>query len=295
MEIVNENHIGVFHISGNRFDPSLEFYSYIATAFMGTYQSRSSNLDFTIMDSLVPLIGHEAFSKNAAFVTRLQFIVEEELGHELRLVDAGRILDFVRAKPLRTVVPFAIAVKGVNPALKTDLSDTLRKIFPSSFLVEGSLESLPELLKQRSTALSLGHLNGAPIELRKAVKVIYKRMDDEELSVLSIANEIGVSKSTLERLTHSTLSLGAGHVIYRLRMEEAHRLTIESLIPVNAIGFAVGYSNLSSFGRAFLRFWGQSATVVRQNAESVSQNAQSMSQMANMLTQKDNKLNQYAK
>jgi AraC-like DNA-binding protein len=242
------------------------------------------------MDSLVPIIGHELLEKNSALIARVKYTIEEEFGHELRFVDAGKLLDLQRADPLLTSVPFAIAIKGVDPSLRADLLESLEQVFPSASLIEGEGELLPRLLKQHTNELSLGHLNGVPLEIRKAIRVIYKRMHQESLNVPLIAKDIGVSKSTLERVSYSAFSTGAGHVIARYRMEEAGRILVESKAPVNAISFAVGYSSLTSFDRAFSRYWGHSATDLRQIVKSVSQNGKQKIQIVNIMSQKGNKL-----
>ncbi len=226
------------------------------------------------MESVVPLIGRNVLDKNAGLKARIRYIVEEEFGHELRFVDEGSVFGLHRANPLKLMVPFTITIEGATDSLsENDILEPIQTLFPSSIRIKGSSDHLPRMLVKLATELSLGHVNGGPIELRKATKVIYKRMDEEALSVPMVAKEIGVSKSTLERVAHASLSLGAGHVISQYRMEEAKRMTLETEFPINTIGFAVGYSSLSSFDRTFSRYWGHSATDLRQNAKSVSQYA----------------------
>ncbi len=165
-----------------------------------------------------------------------------------------------------------MTVEGaIDTTAEDDILEPIRVLFPSSVQIKGIAWNLPFLLKRQAKELSLGHLNGVPSEIKKARHVIYKRIDDESLNVPSVAKAIGVSRSTLERVSHATLSLGAGHVISRFRMEEARRMALETEFPINEIGFAVGYSSLSSFDRTFSRIWGRSATELRRTAKCVSQ------------------------
>jgi AraC-like DNA-binding protein len=226
------------------------------------------------MESIVPIIGSGVLDKNEGLKARIRYIIEEEFGHELRFVDEGSVFVLHRANPLKLLVPFTVTIEGATDVLaEKDMLEPIRMLFPSSVHIKSIAPDLPRLLKGLAKEISLGHLNGAPIELRKATKVIYKRMDEESLSVPLVAKEIGVSKSTLERVSHTTLSLGAGHIISQFRMQEAKRMILETEFPINTIGFAVGYSSLSSFDRTFFHFWGHSATDLRQNAKSMSQYA----------------------
>jgi len=160
---------------------------------------------------------------------------------------------------------------GLDDILKNDFLPPLFSGFPESKHIEASADHVPAVLKQCAEELSLGHVNGGSLEIRRAMKVIYKHLSKPDFDLSFLAQAVGVSKSTLERAFQNWANVGAGRVIHRVKLSEAYRIALTTSIRVEAISFAVGYENLSSFDRAFNREFGTSVTTLRQNANSLSQ------------------------
>jgi len=234
--------------------------------------------------TIVPLIGREALDKIPYLWGRIQSVVEEDFGHSLTPVDAGSIYDLGRSNPLKVSIPFCIEVAGVtDPLLVTDWMAMLTKTFPSLTHIIKRADFIPVTLKEQAVALSLGHVNGSPPLIRNAVRIAYKRISDPSFGTRELSRELAVSKATLERTFQRQGLPGAGHLLTRIKMEEAKRMVLETTAPINEIALAVGYENLASFDRRFCIAWGCSPTQMRQNAKSVSQNA-NVRQSANKLS-----------
>jgi AraC-like DNA-binding protein len=233
------------------------------------------------MESVVPIFGHEILDRNRPLKDRIRSIVEDDFGHIAKFTDAGSVGELHHADPLRTVIPFTVLIKGgLDDILINDFLVPLFLGFPKSKHIEAAADHIPAMLKQSAEELSLGHVNGGPVEIRRSMKVIYKHLSKANFNLLFLAQAIGVSKSTLERAFKNWANVGAGRVIHKVKLSEAHRIALTTSIRVEAISFAVGYENLSSFDRAFSREFGASVTSLRQNVNPLRQTAKQMSHSA---------------
>jgi AraC-like DNA-binding protein len=233
------------------------------------------------MESVVPIFGHEALNGNVLLKNRIKSIVEDDLGHSARFTDTGSVADLHHSNLLRIVIPFTITVAGaVDGILKEDFLTPLEVLFPLAINLEAIAEHIPAVLKRQAEALSLGHVNGGPSDIRRAMKVIYQYLSKPDFNVAFLSQTLGLSKSTLERAFTKWGDTGVGHAVQKIRLMEAYRLAVTTNFKIEAISFAVGYENLSSFDRAFNREFGTSVTTLRQDANSMSRNAKQMSHSA---------------
>ncbi len=233
------------------------------------------------MDSVVPLIGWNVLEHNEGLKNRIRYIVEQEFGHELRVVDVGSVFKLYQADPLKLVVPFTVGIEGaIDSILRDDMLALIQRHFPSSPYIEAGVEYLPQTLKNRAEELSLGHINGAPDFLRSAVRQIYKNLSRHDYRLTMMARDIGMSQSSLERRCSQIGEHGAGHVMLRIRMAEAKRMVLETDATINEIAYAVGYDDLAIFDRAFTHLWKSSPTQLRRKAKSVREKANSLRKKA---------------
>jgi AraC-like DNA-binding protein len=248
------------------------------------------------MHSVVPFIGEDALEKKVGLKTRIQYIVEEFFGHELKFVGAGSIHPLHLASPLEVFVPFSIGIEGVvETSLKEDILHPIQKLFPLSPHIEAKAEQLPSILKNRSEELSLGHISTAPEIVRRAIALIYRNLSVEKYSIEKMSIELGLSKSTLDRVFHEWSGKGPNALRHNIQMSEAKRLILTTEFQIKSISDAVGYSSPDSFDHSFRLFWGSSPSQMREKSRSqpqIKHVLQSMSQMINLLSQINNDLSQ---
>ncbi len=231
------------------------------------------------MHSIVPFIGGDALEKNQSLKARIQHIIEEIFGHELRFVDEGSVFVLHRADPLKILVPFTVSIEGVaSPRMGNDILHPIQKLFPSAPHIETPLDQLPSVLMSRGQELSLGHFTSDSSLIRKEVWYVYQNLSRHGYNLSMIAHDIGISRSALEReCARIGGEHGAAHIMKRIKMTEASRMVIETEADINEIAYAVGFENLASFDRAFIRAWGTSPSYLRRNAKSLGRNANVLS------------------
>lgn len=76
-------------------------------------------------------------------------------------------------------------------------------------------------------------------------------------SIQRVANALGCSKRTLQRRL-SDNDTDFSEILFKIRREKAHQMLKTSDIKLETIAIALGYSNPSSFCRAFLQWEGVS-------------------------------------
>jgi AraC-like DNA-binding protein len=79
-----------------------------------------------------------------------------------------------------------------------------------------------------------------------------------ELSVRLIAEQFQIGESTLHRHFTSYFKVPIYQFILKCRMERAMELIIGHSVSINQVSTMVGYSELSSFTRAFTKYYGKS-------------------------------------
>ncbi len=185
------------------------------------------------MHSVVPFIGKDALEKNEGLKNRIQYIIEEIFGHELRFVDAGSVFTLHRADPLEIFVPFTVAIEGaVSPQFRDDVFGPIQKLFPTSLHIQASAEQLPGILMNRVEELSLGHFHEAPETVHKVISLIYKHLADEKHSVENMAQELGLSKSNLNRIFHDWNGKGPNSLRHTIQMIESKRLIVSTMFRI---------------------------------------------------------------
>jgi signal transduction histidine kinase/DNA-binding response OmpR family regulator/ligand-binding sensor domain-containing protein len=94
--------------------------------------------------------------------------------------------------------------------------------------------------------------------LLKVREAILARMGDEQLSVESLADEIGLSRSQLFRKISALTGVSVNELIRTFRLQRAAQLLEQKWAPVTQVAYEVGYSNLSYFSKAFKEKYGVS-------------------------------------
>jgi len=92
--------------------------------------------------------------------------------------------------------------------------------------------------------------------MQKVKEVIIKRLSDEQLSVDSLADEIGLSRAHFYRKVTALTGLPVNELIRSFRLERAAQLLAQNWGPVSQIAYEVGFSNPSYFSKRFKEKFG---------------------------------------
>jgi transcriptional regulator GlxA family with amidase domain len=86
---------------------------------------------------------------------------------------------------------------------------------------------------------------------------------DQELTVKQIADELGISRRTLELRFRTHLKCTVGNMLTRLRVAAACQLLEETELPASDISVDVGFASVSSMANALRRHVDMTATEIR--------------------------------
>ena len=89
--------------------------------------------------------------------------------------------------------------------------------------------------------------------LKKIHAIINKNIQNENLSPDFIASELGMSVRSLYRKLKEVTDKGLQEIIYDGRLAVAENLLLKSKFTIQEIVFKSGFSNRTSFYRAFLK------------------------------------------
>jgi signal transduction histidine kinase/DNA-binding response OmpR family regulator len=87
--------------------------------------------------------------------------------------------------------------------------------------------------------------------LSRVKECIIARIGDEQLSVESLAEEIGMSRVQLYRKLTALTGMSVNELIRKLRLQKAAQLLGQKWGPVSQVAYEVGFSNLSYFSKVF--------------------------------------------
>ncbi|MCU0428715.1 MAG: DNA-binding response regulator [Cytophagaceae bacterium] len=98
--------------------------------------------------------------------------------------------------------------------------------------------------------------------LKRIKKMISEQYTDSTLSVEEIAQEVGMSKSTLYRKLKSLTGKSALDLLQEYRLAQAYELILKSDWNVSEIAYAVGYTDPGYFSQRFKEFYGVSPSTL---------------------------------
>lgn len=85
---------------------------------------------------------------------------------------------------------------------------------------------------------------------------ILERLSDEQLSVESLAEDMGMSRVQLYRKVSGLTDISVNELIRKLRLQRAAQLLSQNWGPVSQVAYEVGFSNLSYFSKVFKEEFG---------------------------------------
>ncbi|MDG5766620.1 AraC family transcriptional regulator [Balneolales bacterium ANBcel1] len=87
------------------------------------------------------------------------------------------------------------------------------------------------------------------------IDLIHTHLNSEELTIAWLTKKAGFGKKTSERF-HADVGVTAKFYITKLRMEMAKKLIDKGVVNTMILAVYVGYSNRSTFSKAFFRYYG---------------------------------------
>lgn len=117
-----------------------------------------------------------------------------------------------------------------------------------------------------ATRLSTSFIAVENDDLRNALQYITDHISSR-LSVEDIAKHVGISRRSLARRFHNYLGHAPEKEIFRIRMNRAQELLVETGLPISIIGKSVGYQSAEYFIRVFHQTFGITPKQFRENGK----------------------------
>lgn len=100
--------------------------------------------------------------------------------------------------------------------------------------------------------------------MQRVVEYVDQHLEDSDLSVVELAETLGLSKSGLYRRLKSLLGVTPKDFVVKARMNRAAMLLENTTLPVKEITYRCGFSDQSYFGKCFRSAYGVSPSEYRQ-------------------------------
>jgi two-component system response regulator YesN len=100
--------------------------------------------------------------------------------------------------------------------------------------------------------------------VQQIIDYIAENYGDSNLGLTDVAVAFNISEGYLSRFFKEQTGCALSEYIEDIRMKEARRLILKSSETISNIGRIVGYNSLNSFSRAFKRYYGISASNMRE-------------------------------
>ncbi len=112
--------------------------------------------------------------------------------------------------------------------------------------------------------VSVAQLQRHHPRLARAIDLMESNLE-ECLPVVKIASQVGLSGRRLEMLFRQVLDQGPAGYYRHLRLAEAHRMTVDTALPLQDIAVRCGFNSQSAFTRAFSAAYGMPPSKLRQS------------------------------
>lgn len=167
-------------------------------------------------------------------------------------------------------------VPGCDGLVTANLRDHLRLGFLLEYCVQRFLTDEPTEWMARQLGqllmeelVELGRAGGAalrlPAELVTAQRWLRERLA-EAVELSDLADELRLSRSTVERWFRRHCGCAPGEWLRRERLRKAKELLLTTAQPVGEVGYRVGYPDPFHFSKLFKRHVGQSPRAFREQA-----------------------------
>lgn len=128
-------------------------------------------------------------------------------------------------------------------------------------MVKNMLDSRERLRKKYSSELIIHPQNMVVKSLddafiEKICEIIEENITNESLTVVELANAVGVSRSQLHRKLEALTSKSASRFIREYRLERGYALIEKNTATIAEIAYMVGFGSPGYFGRCFKEYFG---------------------------------------
>ncbi len=178
---------------------------------------------------------------------------------------AGKIKSDVRTSHIPLILLTAKSTEESKlSGLQSGADDYLTKPFNKQELLLKVRNSVLRQQKLREK-LRVELISSVPTEqvmsadeqfLMKVKETILEQLSNEQLSVESLAEDIGLSRVQLYRKVSALTGMSVNELIRKLRLQKAALLLGQNWGPVSQVAYEVGFSNLSYFSKVFKEEFG---------------------------------------
>ena len=138
--------------------------------------------------------------------------------------------------------------------LKVTIDNLLAKNFRLKDKYSGAERERKEQVEQRDVNDNDKQL------MDRIMQSINKNLDNSDYTVETMSADAGLSRSQLHRKMKELTGLSPSEFLRNLRLEQAARLLRERKANVSQVAYAVGFSTLGNFSKAFKQHFGVSPT-----------------------------------
>jgi ligand-binding sensor domain-containing protein/signal transduction histidine kinase/DNA-binding response OmpR family regulator len=96
--------------------------------------------------------------------------------------------------------------------------------------------------------------------LEKVIRITEKHIDNPELNIDTFVDSLGVSRMQLYRKLDALTNMTVKEFVNDIRMKRAEQILSEKKVNISEVAYAVGFNDLSYFGKCFKRKYGISAS-----------------------------------
>jgi AraC-like DNA-binding protein len=101
--------------------------------------------------------------------------------------------------------------------------------------------------------------------LQRAISVVETHINDPDLDLEQFVSEVGVSRMQLYRKLHALTDMTVKEFIRDIRLKRAAQLLKQGAMTVSEIAYAVGFKDVSHFGKCFRQVYGINAKEYRKS------------------------------
>ena len=206
---------------------------------------------------------------------QVNFIVSDWMMPEM---DGAELCRRVRLNPLTSHIPFIMLTAKTDNDSKTEGMNCgadayIEKPFSIKYL-EACVRNLQEMRRLLQSKYSdtplepITEMATTPVDedfLEKLNRLIEENVDNEKLNVVFLAEQVGMSRSSLFAKIKGLTDKTPNEMIQLVKLKKAAQLLTSGKYRVNEVGYMVGYSSASYFAKCFAKQFGVTPTEFVEN------------------------------
>lgn len=217
--------------------------------------------------------GKEALHELLSGKTRYDLVVSDIMMPEM---DGFTLLRTIKANPEFSYLPVILLtsesavgnrLEGLQqgadaflakPFLMEELKVTIDNLLAKNFRLKDKYSGAE---RERKEQVEQRDVNDNDKQLMdRIMQSINKNLDNSDYTVETMSADAGLSRSQLHRKMKELTGLSPSEFLRNLRLEQAARLLRERKANVSQVAYAVGFSTLGNFSKAFKQHFGVSPT-----------------------------------